>query len=311
MRFVAYGLTIESEFPIPGLSACIDEPQVIIRKATLEQPAWDGYSPRSFTSMLGGLRIYWPAAGTFQICHGNEILVDPRPDVEEAAMRLFLMGPAFGILLHQRGVLLLHASVVSVGSQVVGFMGEKGWGKSTTAAALNARGHPLVADDMLAITPGPDGSPMVHAGPPQFKLWPQAAVASFGDDPGRLKPLHSQIDKRERAANSKFVWEPLLLRHLYLLDRGTVVESIPLPPAEAMLACVRHTYLSNIMNIVGGRDKNFLQCSRLVKCVTVSLLKRPQNLNALSEIARIVELDVIGLDGVGGPHRTGHPNHIA
>ena len=88
MRFVAYGLTIESEFPIPGLSACIDEPQVIIRKATLEQPAWDGYSPRSFTSMLGGLRIYWPAAGTFQICHGNEILVDPRPDVEEAAMRL-------------------------------------------------------------------------------------------------------------------------------------------------------------------------------------------------------------------------------
>jgi hypothetical protein len=295
MRFFAYGLTIESEFHMPGLSVCLNEPQVTVRKATLEQPAWDGHAPRAFALIPGGLRIYWPGAGTFQICHGNEILVDPKADVEEAVMRLFLVGPALGILLHQRGVLLLHASVVSLGGQAVGFMGEKGWGKSTTAAALNARGHPLVADDLLAIIPGADGTPMVQPGPPQFKLWPEAAAASFGDEPDCLTPLHSQIDKRERSANSNFIEEPLPLRHLYLLDRGQWLESIPLPPAEALLACVRHTYLSNIIKVVGGQDKNFLQCCQLVQRVNVALLRRPKDLKALSKIAQTVEHDIAGM----------------
>jgi hypothetical protein len=292
MRFLAYGLTIQSEIGFPGLPGSARDPLVTIRRARVEKPACDANARRACALSEGGLRIYWRGVGTFHIRHGNEILIEPEPGVEEALVRLFLIGPALGILLHQRGVLVLHASVVSIGGHVVGFMGEKGWGKSTTAAALNAKGHALVADDILAIIFGTDGTPMVQPGPPHFKLWPEAAAASFGDDPNQLKPLHSQVEKRERPANTRFMKEPLPLRQLYVLDRGTRLESIPMAPTAALLACVRHNYLANIVKVLGGQDKNFLQCAQLVRRVSVSSLKRPKDLGALEEIAQLVEQDV-------------------
>lgn len=295
MRFVAYGLTIESEIHFQNLPTGILSPEVTMRVAKIKKPPCAADAVRACALTVDGVRIYWRGVGTFHIRCGNEIAVDPEPGVEEAVVRLFLIGPALAILLHQRGVLVLHASVVRIGQQAVGFMGEKGWGKSTTAAALNAKGHALIADDILAITLGADGIAMVQSGPPHFKLWPEAAVASFGDDPYRLAPVHSQIEKRERFANTGFIKEALPLRHLYILDRGGPrPESIPMAPAAALLACVRHNYLSKIMISLGDQDKNFIQSAQLVQRVSASSLRRPKNLGALGEIAKLIEQDVAG-----------------
>jgi hypothetical protein len=310
MQFRAYGLSVESEIEFPGLPVSIRDPDVTVYIARVEQPACEAHAPRACALMTDGLRIYWRGVGTFYIRNGNEILLDPSPGVEEAILRLFLVGPALGILLHQRGLLVLHASVVNVRGQVIGFMGEKGWGKSTTAAALNARGHPLVADDILAISFGPGGIPMVQPGPPHFKLWPEAAAASFGDNPDRLAQIHSQIDKRERSANSS-IKEPLPLRHLYLLDRGARLESVPLPLPEALLVCVRHNYLANIISLLGRQDKNFQQTVKLVRCLTISALKRPKDLGALADIAQLVEREVIDSGVRTGIHLNGITNDLA
>ncbi|HUC84224.1 MAG TPA: hypothetical protein VL970_03450 [Candidatus Acidoferrales bacterium] len=243
-------------------------------------------------NIAGELRIFWRGVGTFLIRQGREILIEPEPDAEEALVRLFLLGPLLGILLHQRGVLVLHASVVSVNGYVVGFMGEKGWGKSTTAAAFNAKGHALVTDDILAVVPGMDGAFMVQPGPPQFKLWPEAAAASFGDDPETLMRLHSRIEKRERSANTGHIGEPLPLRRLYILDRGEQLECIPMSPAAALLSLVRHSYLSGIMKSLGSVERNFRQCAQLAEQVPVSSLKRPKDLGALGSIVELVKQDI-------------------
>ena len=153
--------------------------------------------------------------------------------------------------MHQRGLLVLHASVVSFDGVAVGFLGERGWGKSTTAAALNARGHALVADDILAIQTGSDGVPMAQPGPPHFKLWPEAAAASFGDDPDQLKRLHSQVEKRTRFATNA-LRKPLPLSHLYVLDRGEELEVVPVAPAEALVRSYS-AYLSFGNDEIAGR----------------------------------------------------------
>jgi hypothetical protein len=292
MRFVSYGLTIDSEIFVPGVAQTDSDPQVIVRLAKMAKPAFDAGGGRAVEFKRGEFRIHWRNVGTYLIRGGCEILVDPEPAVEAALIRLFLVGPALAYLLHQRGLLVLHASVVSINGFVVGFLGEKGWGKSTTAAALNAKGHALVADDLLAIMPDPDGMPMVLPGPPQFKLWPEAAAATFGDDPEALARLHSQVEKRTRPANSGFLQEPLPLRHLYLLDRGAQLETVPMTPNEALLALVRHTYLSGFMKELGGQNDNFRQCVQLARRVSSSFLKRPQNLHAVGDIASLVEDEV-------------------
>jgi hypothetical protein len=266
-----------------------NDPQVIVRLAKVEKPACEAEAERASEFQPGDYRIYWRGVGTYQIREGREILIEPEPGVEESIIHLFLVGPALAYLLHQRGLLVLHASVVSINGFVVGFLGEKGWGKSTTAAALNAKGHPLVADDLLAVMPGRDGTPMVLPGPPHFKLWPEAAAAAFGDDPESLVRLHSRVEKRARPANSGLLDVPVPLRHLYILDRGTQLESVPLAPAEALLALVRHTYLSGLMKPLGGMDENFRQCVQLTRQVSVSFLKRSSDLNALGDIVSLIE----------------------
>ncbi|MCB0257820.1 MAG: hypothetical protein KDI55_29190, partial [Anaerolineae bacterium] len=47
---------------------------------------------------------------------------------------------------------MLHASAVRLpGGHVIAFLGESGWGKSTLAAALQARGSSLISDDSISL----------------------------------------------------------------------------------------------------------------------------------------------------------------
>jgi dephospho-CoA kinase len=77
----------------------------------------------------------------------------------------------FGILLHQRGDFVLHASAVRVGDRAMLFAGSSGAGKSTMAAALVKRGYPMITDDVCAISIKKGDVPRVLSDGRQLKLW--------------------------------------------------------------------------------------------------------------------------------------------
>jgi hypothetical protein len=100
--------------------------------------------------------------GRFLIKGGHEITFDLDAGADERDAVVYVLGSAFGILLHQRGHLVLHASAIAVGSGAVIFCGPSGAGKSTLAAALLRQGYPFIADDVCHI--GFDGArPIVFA----------------------------------------------------------------------------------------------------------------------------------------------------
>ena len=194
----AYGLEMASELPLPELRPAppSEVPDVVFRLGSLDRrasaPETADEGHRDFRR--GEAFFQWEVVGRILVRGGREIVIDPNHDVEAALLRAPLLGPVMAALLQQRGVLTLHASAAVIDGQVVAFLGRKGWGKSTTAAALHAHGHTLIGDDILAVRHD-ERQPVALVGFPQLKLFPDS-VAAVGEDPDSVPRMHSLVSKR-------------------------------------------------------------------------------------------------------------------
>lgn len=292
--YVAYDLCIHSALPLPELLAGEGAADVTIRLGEVDRSSSEATPLRTcFRATAEEAGLFWEEAGAFLVRGGNEIVIDPAPGVEGHTLRLFLLGPALGLLLHQRGFLILHASAVAIEGQAVAFLGGPGWGKSTTAAALHARGHSLVVDDVLAVETGDLAPPIVFPGFPQLKLWPEAA-ASLGDIPEKMPRLHPRLEKRARRDARDFPQSPLPLRRVYVLAEGPRQEIEPIERGEAFVELVRHSYLVRLLQATGAAPLHFRQCERLVKTVPIRRLRTHRSLAELPALARMVEEEIAG-----------------
>jgi hypothetical protein len=293
-RYHAYGLGITSAFPLPELVPGNGTVDVEIRcGAALPRdgpPLCDGAEAVA----PGVWRLTYDDLGVMTIHDGWLIEVALAPDVERETLRATLLGPALAVLLEQRGFLVLHASVVQIGARAIAFLGDSGWGKSTIAAALHARGHRLVSDDH-AVLRFTDTGVEVSSAFPQFKLWPDAALA-LGHDPATLPYVEPGFEKRARRIEEGFtVEERLPLARVFLLDEGDAVAISPLSSRDAFFALVRHTYGIEWTHEHSGGSQ-FQQRAELARRVPVHQLSRPWDLDALGRVVALVESELAGDD---------------
>lgn len=167
--YSAYGLILVSTLPFPELLAGEGKADIHIDINQLECTAPRDNSPILCTNVAPNrAQLIWGGVGDLLIEDGQRITVVPSPDADQDALRLFVLGAGLGVLLHQRGMLVLHASAVVIDAQVIGFIGAKGWGKSTMVATLHQRGHTLISDELLVIRFDDQGQPWVIPGSPQI-----------------------------------------------------------------------------------------------------------------------------------------------
>jgi hypothetical protein len=288
----AYGLEIRSALPLPELPAGEAGVDVDIRVASVPSPPVErdaeggGFwaTPDEAGRVLDGV-------GAFLVRGGREIIVDPAPGADARVLRLTILGSAFALLLHQRGRFVLHASAVEDAGGAVVFAGGSGWGKSTLAAALHARGCGMVADDVTAIFVGRE-TPVVAPAFPQLKLWPEA-VMSLGGAPEILARVHPLFEKRAHRVMRGFAQRPLPLRRIYVLAAGTAPTMEPLPPQEAFLELVHHWYGARfgdrLLRVNGAAASHFQQCATLVAQVECYRLRRAQSMGAILALADVVK----------------------
>lgn len=285
-----YGLRILSDVPLDDLPRTSGEPHVRVRRQAL--PAWPLDSAES------GLRVRAPAdevrfaiegVAGFEVRGGEEILVDPFPGVSEDLVRISILGSCMSLILHARGKLVLHGSAVVIDGGAVAIVGPHGFGKSTLAATLASRGHPFLTDDLLAIDLGGD-DPRVLPGPARSKLWPDALEA-LGQEVDALPRLRPDLEKRGFRLSNPFTGVPPLAGIL-VLEAGASLETLEVGPHEAL-----DVLLQNWFGIrFGSRllEAEFLapaleRCARLIPATPIARLRRPNDLGALQECARLVE----------------------
>lgn len=289
----AYSLLIESEIALLELqSAPPADADIRVRLAPAityvraHSIEWrDGPNPEA--------RLSFPGAGRFVIKSGHEILVEPEPGVDPALLRLYIEGMMLAAALHQRGYFVMHSSVVKIAGQAVALIGPAGAGKSSTAAALHARGHAVVADDNAAIDQRA-ASPCVVPGFPTLKLYPDVAVF-LGFERDSLKELHHSQIKQAQSVSSGFSPDRVPLAAIYVLDQTANADVSNLSSITIVTELIRHSV--PIRWGASGDGRHLRNCAELANAVPVFRVRTFTELSELPGVAELIERHFLSLDG--------------
>ena len=293
-QYLAYGLAMASAIELPELPHVFfatGEADLVVRHGIVEERPPEDFASNAFYLIEPGLACArWEEGGVFRMAGGTELVMELLPGADEDVLRALVLGPFMAMLLHQRGSLVLHGSGVEIDGGVVAFIGETGRGKSTTATAFMRGGHPLVTDDLLAITvtPGREGEPpMVAPGPPLLKLWPEALDA-LGERPEELPQITSTKAKRMMRVEDAILPRALPLRAIYVLGVESSVPIEPIAPQEALVELTRHSYCAPAITGPAGMREHFLQCAALINRIPFRRLNRAFPIDRLDEMVALV-----------------------
>lgn len=173
-----YGCRLRTEVPLPSLPVMAGDgaADLTLRRGTvpaqLSEAVWT--SPFVEIATDGTVLVRIPNVVAFLVRGGCHLTLDQDSRAETSVIETFLFSAVAGAVLHQRGVLPLHASCVMVGGAAIAMAGVSGRGKSTLAGILSMRGHEVVTDDICAVG-FRDGKALITPGPPRVRLWPDAA----------------------------------------------------------------------------------------------------------------------------------------
>lgn len=289
-HYTVYGLHVCSEVPLPELEPVTPAKGDVYIYADELAPIAEGLTRqgnRLRVTPTEALLIY-DEVGLLRIEEGRRITYEVPSDLPNETLRVLILGIGLGILMHQRGHLVLHASAVAMGERVVAFIAEKGHGKSTMAAALHARGYALVSDDVLILDEQPEGPPLVFPSYPQLKLWPDALAQAMQLTLDSLPRVHPAIEKRV-VQLPKQASCPLPLAALFALRLGETVQVRPLQGREAFFELLLHTYTRALLEQTQTTARHLQQIGQLARYVPVLSLERPPGLQHLPAIVAAVE----------------------
>ena len=292
--YSVFGLRVRSSFPLPELppAPAGGAPDVTITLGAVPE-AKDHES--GLTSIDGALLLIIRDVGCYRIESGSRIVLQPQPGAPERNVRLFLLGSAFGVLLHQRGLLPLHANAVSIGGSAVAFMGESGAGKSTLAAWFHDHGYPILADDVCVVGFNGSGEAVALPGLQRLRLW-REALDFTGREADLLQrsyvgDLGVQVDKFDVPIDSKVAAsDGLRLSAIYLLARADSFSIEPLHGVDAAEAVFANTYRGAFVSAANNAVLHWQSATALVTRTPVYSASRVWDLTKLDEqCLRLIE----------------------
>ena len=286
--YAAYGLALDSDLELPDLEVvAAATPDITVRLGGVDDPAPEAqHRPNGMWVEDGRVGIDVPEVARYSCEGGTRITVQPVPGATDDMLRLFLLGSALGILLAQRGHLVLHGNAFRVGEACAVVVGRSGAGKSTLAAEMHRRGHAVLSDDVVPVDAGGRALP----GWPRMKLWRDALdrIGLPSDDLRRVNPsyekFHVPLDRPDLG--------PLPVRWIYMLDRHEGPLRIePLTGATVFDCLHEHAYRNEVL--VGAlRASHFARSAELAGRVRFARVFRPYDADTVVASADAILADV-------------------
>jgi len=219
----------------------------------------------------------------FRISHGSRITIYRGNSVGDRDVTLFLIGSAWGVLCHQRGLLPLHCSAVASGSNAFAFIAPSGGGKSTLAASLCLHGYDHVCDDVAIVDITSDLGASLRAMPKGLKLW-REAVDALDLKPTERVTEDQKVEKYYVDLPNTSVDQELNLTAIYTLDFST--ETIKPCISRVTGAVLLKSLYTNIYRVEWidkiADPKNVLSQVRIIaETVPVYQFSRPRALSDL------------------------------
>ncbi|MTJ80480.1 MAG: hypothetical protein F8N37_05615 [Telmatospirillum sp.] len=298
------GLSVTSDIELPGVSPVgPSPPDVEILEGgvpdTLERAVASG---PNWTMAVDAFLLRIPGRADFLLGHGRTIRYRAGTGMASGDIAAFVMGNALGILLHQRGLVVLHASAVAVAGRAGLFLGPAGAGKSTLAAALCQRGYPLVTDDFCVAALDGKGAPVIHPDGRGTKLWSQA-IAHLGLDGGIGPAVRGRINKFHVDPGIRSDGGGLTAGPVYVLreQRPSFQPGILRPNVvDAALLLEGAAFRPRVAARMGHQDRYFSLAAALGNHGGVFLLTRPMDFDRLAEGIDWLETHWAGLPGLAG-----------
>jgi len=292
--YSVYGLTVDSDIELPELRGDHSDTtaDVTVRRATLDTIPGSETDPdvQRIEATPERCRITYESLGTFLIEAGEQILYDPATEgnKHQKIFRRLLQNQAMTVLLLQRGLLVLHASAVSVNTKAAVFLGEQTAGKSTMTAACHQHGHSMLADDVVAVRFG-DGTPTVVPGVPQIRISSETAeqlgirdTVQYEHDWGPQKVYHPIDDQAS----------PTPIGSIYTLAEKEPISLDAVAGSTAFFKLLCNTYAQGLLADTEATTDHFEQCTRLLNTTPLTQLSRPKRYERIPEVVDVVTRDV-------------------
>jgi hypothetical protein len=293
--YLVFGLTVLSDVECPELELGDSAPDLYFSLGPVPQ-SLPGSKKESLVGEVqpGLFRLGVHGVGSYLIREGRQVIIQPAEGAAPDAVRLFLLGPVLGILLHQRGLLPLHASAIASADGGVVFVGATGSGKSTIAAALLFRGYRVLADEICVVDPGGAGSPRIIPAPPYLSIWADA-LRNLGFGPDSLQPVRSDLRKFLLPAPREPDLSSVPIRVCYILDTSAQEDKITLEPLSGLRKIEElsvHTYRRSLIDALDLGVQNFEQICKIAASCRVVRIRRPPGEFTGHRIADAVEEDL-------------------
>ena len=292
------GLRIVSDMPLPGLTPCNGDgvaaaDQVVIRRSRVPEalaPVRKIFANGQCNEHEFLLNI--PDVGRYLVRQGTEILVEPAPYSATEELHGYLLGTMLGVLCHQRGIMPLHASAIDVADGCVAFVGESGAGKSTLVAALAARGHQIMTDDLCFLRVGDEqnveGWPGIH----RIRLWEDSMSALGIDEAGAERVWRRWNKYYIPVRPPQDPVKPRRVRRIYQLHAARDARSARverLQGAAAIEVLMQHVYRLGLAEYMGYKPAAFMICAAMASHVPVFRFSRPLRFGVLRQGLELLE----------------------
>ena len=287
--YKAFGLHIRTPFPCPPLipASADSVPDVRVEYGPVPLELKDRIGSYEFWEFNEAQYLFSNRFVRFLVADGETVTFDPSACLNEYRMSFHVRFNCFGMLLHQRNILVFHANISKILDGAIAVMGEPGAGKSTLLDALIRTGRPMMSDDLGAVVVNDGEEPTALSGFPQYKLCEQA-VKRFDRSGLAMEQIRRRRGKYLVAApEGGFSDRPAPVKAVYYIDfaEGSKVEVGEIKGIERFML-LRDQAIG--ADLTSQREAVFPQIASLSDKIPMFRISRPREKWTAEELVDIV-----------------------